>query len=126
MTLHYWIISLILAHSVNYKALNSYFLSVDWLTLFDNFTSASDVYKRFCEQLYMAFSPFFKFKTPQTIRTAYPYIKNERLFLSLNRPLENNLYRKVCRDLDGHVKLLANREHRLTRGSNLKTAFPLY
>ncbi|KAK6053782.1 hypothetical protein COOONC_08711 [Cooperia oncophora] len=70
------------------------------------------------------------FRTPQTIRTAYSiHVRNlvaqkERLFLSLNRPLENNLYRKVCRDLDGHVKkLLANREHRLTRGSNLKRLF---
>ncbi|KAK6035051.1 hypothetical protein COOONC_27442 [Cooperia oncophora] len=59
----------------------------------------------------MAFSHFVEFKAPQMTRT------KERLFLSLNRPLEDNLYRKVCRDLDGHVKkLLANREHRLTRG----------
>ncbi|KAK6047196.1 hypothetical protein COOONC_15300 [Cooperia oncophora] len=127
---HYWIISLILAHSVNYNSLNSYFLSVDWLTLFDNFTSASDVYKRFCKQLYMTFSHFVEFKAPQMTRTVYPiHIRNlaaqkERLSLSLDRPLEDDLYRKVCRDLDGHVKkFLANREHRLTRGSNLKRLF---
>ncbi|KAK6761684.1 hypothetical protein RB195_022678 [Necator americanus] len=42
--------------------------------------------------------------------------QNNRLFCQLDNPLNNALYRKICADLDNHMKkYLANRERRLSK-----------
>ncbi|EYC09990.1 hypothetical protein Y032_0058g2927 [Ancylostoma ceylanicum] len=114
----------------DYVSLNQYLSGIDWLHVFNHYTSATDVYRRFCAQLYAALSKFVPFKTQRLPGLTYPphlqslFAQRQRLFDSLSDPLTDPLYRKVCSDVDHHLKkFLANYERRLASKRNLKSLF---
>ncbi|KAK6035570.1 hypothetical protein COOONC_26925, partial [Cooperia oncophora] len=107
----------------DFESLDGYLSTVDWLTLFDQYVSMDDVYQRFCRLLYHALSLFVPMKVRE-IRP--PHITNlltqkERLFCDLEFPLSSSLYKKVCSDVDRHLKkFIASLERRLGRQTSLK------
>ncbi|EYB97204.1 hypothetical protein Y032_0142g2297 [Ancylostoma ceylanicum] len=115
---------------VDYKLLNEYLRNIDWLTVFDNYESASEVYRRFCSQLYSAFPISVKLRIKHPHRPEYPrhirslQAQKQRLFNSIPTPLSSRLYKKVCSDLEYHLKkFLANYERRL---ASKKAMGPLF
>ncbi|KAK6045761.1 hypothetical protein COOONC_16734, partial [Cooperia oncophora] len=116
--------------NVDYRGLDGYLSTVDWLTLFDQYVSMDDVYQRFCRLLYHALSLFvpMKVREPRPLRYP-PHITNlltqkERLFCDLEFPLSSSLYKKVCSDVDRHLKkFIASLERRLGRQTSLKRLY---
>ncbi|KAK6052161.1 hypothetical protein COOONC_10334, partial [Cooperia oncophora] len=112
---------------VNYDRLNEYLSNVDWLGLFNNYVSMDDIYRRFCKTVYKALTLFVPLKFPQRRPIKYPlHIRNllaqkERLFRILDNPMSCPLYRKVCRDVDYHLKkFVSNLERHLGNQASLK------
>ncbi|KAK6051163.1 hypothetical protein COOONC_11332 [Cooperia oncophora] len=103
------------------------FASTDWLGLFNNYVSMDDIYRRFCKTVYKALTLFVPLKFPQRRPIKYPlHIRNllaqkERLFRILDNPMSCPLYRKVCRDVDYHLKkFVSNLERHLGNQASLK------
>nr|CDJ87410.1 RNA-directed DNA polymerase (reverse transcriptase) domain containing protein [Haemonchus contortus] len=110
--------------SVDYAGLDEYFRNVDWLHLFEHYVSADDAYARFCNVVYRGLAGFVPIKFPKSSIIRYPpQIKNllfqkERLFQELDYPLSSPLYKKVCSDVDYHLKkFAASYERRFGRAS---------
>ncbi|KAK6756864.1 hypothetical protein RB195_014968 [Necator americanus] len=116
----------------DYSSLNNYFSDVDWFTLFDQYSSCSDIYFRFCKKVYEGLTKFVHFRFPRSFSLKLPcqlkslYSQKLRLFEELNDPLRSSLYKKVCSDIDFHMRrYLAYRERCLSRRESMKP-FYLY
>lgn len=112
--------------NADYKGLDKYFSRIDWLKLFNDYSTVAEVYLRFCRVVYCALSFFVPFKTKFLSTFKYPkQIANlieqkKRLFHQLENPLSNSLYKQVCFDLEAHLrKFHANRERRLANRTSL-------
>ncbi|KAK6044486.1 hypothetical protein COOONC_18009, partial [Cooperia oncophora] len=85
---------------VDYVGLNRSLSEVDWLQVFDNYDSATDVYCRFCGVLYKKLAIFVPFKIRQPYYCRYPrHIQNLldqklRVFKNSLNPLENTHYKR--------------------------------
>ncbi|KAK6729104.1 hypothetical protein RB195_006260 [Necator americanus] len=107
---------------VNYSKLRKFLARVDWLEVFDNYQSVAKTYRRFCLVMYDSLAKFVPLKFNKNYVPTYPlHLRNlfdqkNRLFYQLDNPLNNALYRKICADLDYHMKkYLAYRERRLSK-----------
>lgn len=116
--------------NLDYRKLDAFLHCIDWWAVFDNYTSIDDVYKRFCLVIYSALSYFVAFKLPPQPHPTYPpHIVNllaqkQRLFRSRSDPVNDELFQKVSKDLDIHVrKFMENRVKRLSTKSNFKGLF---
>ncbi|EYC41325.1 hypothetical protein Y032_0573g156 [Ancylostoma ceylanicum] len=116
--------------SVDYSRLNHYFSGVDWLSLFDSYVTVDDLYQRFLSVIYEGLARFGSMKLPTAQTLRYPaQIKSlleqkQRLFNKLENPLSNFLYKKVCSDIDHHLKkFLANLEHRLSSRNSMSRLY---
>ncbi|KAK6037864.1 hypothetical protein COOONC_24631, partial [Cooperia oncophora] len=116
--------------STDFAALNNFFLGVDWWALFDQYSSMDDIYQRFCGVVYSGLAKTVPFKSVSGSGPKYPrHITNllqqkQRLFSELSSPLGSAPYRKVCSDLDHHLrKFLANYERRLGSHASLQRLF---
>ncbi|EYB81471.1 hypothetical protein Y032_0383g386 [Ancylostoma ceylanicum] len=115
----------------DFVGLNRYLHTIDWWDVFDNYISIDDIYRRFCNVLYEGLAKF----VPFTVRNCSamieypPHIKallaqKRRIFEMYPNSTATSIYKKVCADIDFHVrKFLSNRERRYARASHLK---PLY
>ncbi|KAK6726728.1 hypothetical protein RB195_004819 [Necator americanus] len=102
---------------VNYSGLRKFLARVDWLEVFDNYQSVAEMYRRFCLVMYDSLAKFVPLKFNKNYVPTYPsHLRNlfdqkNRLFYQLDNLLNNALYRKICADLDYHMKkYLAYRE----------------
>ncbi|EYC18837.1 hypothetical protein Y032_0026g1394 [Ancylostoma ceylanicum] len=116
--------------SANYSSIDAYLSSIDWLSLFDHHTSCTDVYYRFCNAVYIALSKFVPFTVPDNNGPKIPahiealILQKQRLFQNSSNPLRNTLYKKVCSDIDHHMrKYLANYERRLAANTSYKKLY---
>ncbi|KAK6742458.1 hypothetical protein RB195_009994 [Necator americanus] len=107
---------------VNYSELRKFLARVDWLEVFDNYQSVAEMYRRFCLVMYDSLAKFVPLKFNKNYVPTYRlHLRNlfdqkNRLFYQLDNPLNNALYRKICADLDYHVKkYLVYRERRLSK-----------
>ncbi|KAK6755577.1 hypothetical protein RB195_014133 [Necator americanus] len=118
--------------NADYSSLNNYFSGVDWLTLFDQYSSCSDIYFRFCKKVYEGLAKFVPFRFPRSFSLILPcqlkslYTQKLRRFEELDDPLRSSLYKKLCSDIDFHMRrYLAYRERQLSRRES-KKPFYLY
>ncbi|KAK6764801.1 hypothetical protein RB195_024937 [Necator americanus] len=118
--------------AADYLSLNDYFSGVDWFTLFNQYSSCSDIYRRFCKKVYEGLAKFVPFRFPRPFCSNLPpqlkalISQKQRLFEELNHPLHNPLYKKVCSDIDFHMKrYLRYRERHLVHSKSMKP-FYLY
>ena len=116
----------------DYDSLNRYLANIDWLSVFSGYVSSSDVYRRFCMQLYKAFTMFVPFRFKQPFAFNYPkhiqalFHQKQRLFETTHHPLSSSLYKKVCSDIEHHLrKFFANRERRLASQRFMAPLFQL-
>ncbi|EYC11317.1 hypothetical protein Y032_0051g2139 [Ancylostoma ceylanicum] len=115
--------------SVDYSGLNHYFLGIDWFSLFDSYVTVDDLNQRFLRVIYEGLARFGSMKLPTQLTLCYPtQIKSlleqkQRLFNELENP-SNCLYKKVCSDIDHHLKkFLANLEHRLSSRNSMSRLY---
>ncbi|EYC44238.1 hypothetical protein Y032_0467g1986 [Ancylostoma ceylanicum] len=116
--------------NVDYSALDDFLACIDWISLFDQYSSCSEVYTRFCTVIYGALGKFVPIKPPNTITpTLPPHIQalicqKQRLFREIQSPLSSPLYKKVCRDIEHHLrKYQANYERRLASKASSKKLY---
>lgn len=114
---------------VDYNRLNCYLEGVDWCKVFCGYSDIDGVYYRFCLVLYQLFAKVVPFRYQRVGLQQYPpYLRNlfeqkSRLFSRLSRPLVHPLYKKVCSEINRHIKrYTAYRERRLL-ASNKRALF---
>lgn len=116
--------------NVDFALLSQHLSSVDWWSVFDKYSSVSELYERFCKVLYSALALFVPFKVPRVNHVKYPkHIHNllcqkERLFHENRDALSSSLYKKVCADINYHlVKFLDNYERRLSHSRSARCLY---
>ncbi|KAK6743381.1 hypothetical protein RB195_010563 [Necator americanus] len=107
---------------VNYSELRKFFARVDWAGSFRQLSVGCRNDRRFCLVMYDTLAKFVPLKFNKNYVPTYPlHLRNlfdqkNRLFYQLDNPLNNALYRKICADLDYHMKkYLAYHERRLSK-----------
>ncbi|KAK6763944.1 hypothetical protein RB195_024327 [Necator americanus] len=112
--------------------LNNYFSGVDCSTLFNQYSSCSDIYLRFCKKVYEGLAKFVPFRFPRASSLNLPHqlkaliSHRQRLFEEVDHPLHNPLYKKVCSDIDFHMKRYLSYRERPSVHSESMKPFYLY
>lgn len=93
-------------YKADFIALNQYLASINWWQVFQNYLSVDDLYKRFCLVMYEGFKNFVPFSFLYKAPPKYPrHILNllqQKSRLSFDS--SSALYRKVCFDINFHIK----------------------
>lgn len=94
----------------DYSSLNQSIREVDWLDIFNNYTSISELYQRFSRVLYSKLFLFAPVRSQKLRQITSPVqIRNlleqkQRLFAALPNPPFHSPYRKVWKDVDQLLK----------------------
>ncbi|KAK6054091.1 hypothetical protein COOONC_08404 [Cooperia oncophora] len=91
------------------------------------YISASEVYCRFCSIVYRIFGSFVRLRHQRSALLSFPshiqnlFSKKHRVFYNSENPLNDPYYKKICCDIDHHLKKFwANYERRLASHSSMK------
>lgn len=117
----------------DYLSLSNYLNSIDWWSAFQGYSSADDLYKRFCDLIRFGLYNFVPVEISVLRKVNYPkHIRNliaqkERIFLSASAdPLSSQHYKRICSELDRHLKtFLEYRVRKAAANSNSRTLFAL-